>query len=644
MMNITRSDLRNSLISYANQLVDEIGDRADKSMIDGVKRAINDFKSDRFVMAVLGKAKRGKSTLLNVLLGRSDDALAPVDKLPASSTVSRFRRAETDRAAVVFRDGTRQEIGFQQIRDFVTEESNPGNNKGVNVVEIEGPFPGLEENLELVDTPGAGSIHEHHDAILHAFIPNADAVIFLVTARMPLDQDEIDLLRKVKAADINKVFFAINRVDEVSESDLNEAITHNRNLLARNGIQVEQVYRISAKRAFNGDLANSGVPQLMSAVASFLLSSKSKVLNGRFVSRVSDLVRPVAMSLEVEAASNNKTIQELQQDYSRLQEKERLLESESQFAEREFRLAWGRAVDDFEQGLAAARTQVDAKLATNINSISLFDVTNVAKELPTWLTKVIEDQVSPVSGKYEKLTREACERLQSSYPALDLHESGAIAVRTKEGSELITGAIGGMAAAATGVGVAVAGSAAATAITAANLAAISATTAAASSSIMSGILTWAGLGWISPVLLGTTSVAAPTALATTPLWVALAGPVGWTLAGVGVLAVPFSWRLSKIKMKDQLENSAKEQVEQVFSKLASVRIPALRNMEKGIVEEFHLRLDRQIEQIKVAIKSALERRSQGETKADRDSFKEKAQRVRTLLDKSATLLAGGDQA
>ena len=39
-----------------------------------------------------GKAKRGKSTLINALLGRRDDLLAPVDQLPASNVLCRFVR------------------------------------------------------------------------------------------------------------------------------------------------------------------------------------------------------------------------------------------------------------------------------------------------------------------------------------------------------------------------------------------------------------------------------------------------------------------------------------------------------------------------------------------------------------------------
>lgn len=625
-MDITGMTTRNALIIWANRLAAEVADRADKYVVEGVRRAVSNLESERFVMAILGKTKRGKSTLLNALLGRNDDTLAPVDKLPASSAVSRFRWAEKEHATVVYRDGSRQDITFQQIREYVTEEWNPQNSKGVDVVEIEGPFAGLEKNVELVDTPGAASIHEHHDAILHAFIPQADAVIFLVTARMPLDQDELDLLRQVKEADIAKVFFAINRVDETSETDLEDAITHNRTLLARIGLQVDQIHRISAKKAFNGDLTNSGIPEMMSSIAAFLMAGKSRALNTRFVTRVSELVRPVLTSLELERASIDQSTTELERNLSSLRDKKRHLESERKFAEREFRLAWGRAVDEFQRGLATARTNVDAELARKIGTTSAFDVTKVARELPTWLTKLIEDQLSRVSRSCEEMFREACERLQASYPALDLHKGGAIAVRTREGSELITGLMGGLATAATGLTVAAAGSAAAASIAAAKMAA---TTTVTAPSVLSGILSSLGFEALVPLTTGTATVVAAPVL--TPIWVALAGPVGWTLAGIGVLAVPFSWRLSKIRLKDKLEAAAREQIEHVFSRLESVRVPELRNLGKWILEEFQVRLDRQLEQMEVAISNALERRSAGDREAARDSLAQKIIRLTSLL-------------
>ncbi|MDY0167759.1 MAG: dynamin family protein [Thermoguttaceae bacterium] len=629
-MDITGAASRNALVEWANRLADEVADRADKPLMDEIGRTIAAFESDWFTIAVLGKAKRGKSTLLNVLLGRSDDVVAPVDKLPASSAVSRFRCTKRENATVVFRSGAKQDISFQQIRDFVTEEFNPGNSKQVAVVEIQGPFPEFDRNLELVDTPGAASIHEHHDDILHAFIPQADAVVFLVTARMPLDQDELDLLGHVKKADINKVFFAINRVDESEEADLNDAIVHNSQLLARTGIEVQKIHRISAKQAFQGDLKGSGVQELTADIATFLLEKRGKVAQERFVSRIAGLVQPLAMSLDTERATNRMDSQQLQGELARLRDRKRSLETDRKHAEREFQLSWERAVDEFERGVKAARPDVEAELLRKISSLSVLDVSRFAKEAPTWLTTRVEEQLAPASRKCEEAMKDACEKLQAQYPSSLELQGEPVRLWTREGSETAMGMIGGGTIVAAGTSIAFAGSA-----TAASIAAASVPTTVAAPSILSSVLSAVGLQSLAPLATGTATVAGP--VAATPLWVALSGPVGWTLAGVGVLAVPFSWRLSKIRLKDRLEEASREQAGQVFSHLLSDTIPALRKMSKGIVEEFDIRLERELDRIEAALNGALQRQSDEGFEAARNDLERKAQSVAALLDEGRSL-------
>jgi hypothetical protein len=225
------------------------------------------------------------------------------------------------------------------------------------------------------------------------------------------------------------------------------------------------------------------------------------------------------------------------------------------------------------------------------------------------LNSDIEAKLTPLAIALERAAREASEKLQATYPLLIVGRTGAVDVHAdKEGSIVLTGLMGGGAALGVGIGVAAAGSAAAAGIAAANAAALAATTTVAAPSALSGLLTIFGLGSLAPLATGTATVAAPTALTAIPVWVALAGPVGWTLAGVGLLAVPFSWRLSKVKLKEKLEQACREQIQSVFSHLQSERIPTLRNLSKSIVEEFRIKLDRELQLIETAITHARDQR------------------------------------
>ncbi|MEX2217066.1 MAG: dynamin family protein [Phycisphaeraceae bacterium] len=628
---------RDALLDWAIKVKDGLPPQQGNEAKEDIDRAITGLKSDRFCLAVLGKAKRGKSTLLNALLGRKDDNVAPVDKLPASSTISRIQWAETEDATVFFRDGRMEKIGFNRIREFVTEEQNKENHKEVDVVEIAGPFQAHQRDVVLVDTPGAGSIHEYHDTLLHAFIPQADAVIFLVTARMPIDQDELDLLKKVKAADIRKVFFAINRVDECDEQDVEDAVNHNLRLLSQAGISVSRIHRISAKAAFNGDIGGSGVGALMSEVSEFLAANKGRVLTERFVARVRAAAEPVLQGMDIQLASSRKSTGELDAEIERLRDKKTSIESEREFAEREFTNAWTRAVGVFESDVKDAKSNVTAQLANEIQKTSSFGVSGLARNLPTVLTRTIEEALNPVSRRFEESARETCDKLQASYPILNVGSAGAVTIKTREGVAAITGTVGGVSVAAAGIGFAAAGAATAATIAAANAAAVATVSTVATPTIASSILSLIGFEGLATAFAAPTTVVTQGAITTTPMWVALAGPIGWTLAGIGVLAVPFSWRLSKLKLKDKIEQAAREQIDKVFGRIESDRLPAVRAMGKSIVEEIRLRLDRQLHQVESALVTARDHRpseSEVRTLADR------ATRLKQLI--GSVPVPGGD--
>lgn len=160
-MRFLDSASRNQRIGWANEVLNVVRDRGDELASSQIQSAIDQYQTAPFSTAVLGKVKRGKSTLINALLGRRDDVAAPIDRLPASSAISRFRWCEQEAVTVLFRDGRKEAIPLTRVREFVTEDFNPQNCKGVELLDIAGPFAGLDRELELVDTPGAGSMTLH---------------------------------------------------------------------------------------------------------------------------------------------------------------------------------------------------------------------------------------------------------------------------------------------------------------------------------------------------------------------------------------------------------------------------------------------------------------------------------------------------
>ena len=165
-------------------------------------------------VVVAGAANRGKSALVNALLGRPD--LVPVDTDVATGVHVAIRHGERERA-VVHRSGVEPlEIGIAEIARYASERLNPGNAAGVLVVEVEIPAPVLAGGLELVDTPGVDSVVARHADVTLAALGLADALVLVLDPSRPLTTPELVFLRRATRR-LGTVVFALTRIDEHRE-------------------------------------------------------------------------------------------------------------------------------------------------------------------------------------------------------------------------------------------------------------------------------------------------------------------------------------------------------------------------------------------------------------------------------------------
>ena len=142
---------------------------------------------------VTGEAKRGKSTLVNALLGREGC-------LPGRPPYRRGHHRHPrpgEQAEIAFGDGHTEHVPLAELSDFVTERGNPGNRRDVAGVTVEVDAPILARGAELVDTPGTGSVHEHNTAAAGSALATMDAAVFVLTADPPMSASERELLARV---------------------------------------------------------------------------------------------------------------------------------------------------------------------------------------------------------------------------------------------------------------------------------------------------------------------------------------------------------------------------------------------------------------------------------------------------------------
>ena len=97
--------------------------------------------SNHFNLVVLGQFKRGKTTLINSLVG---NAILPSSVVPLTSIVTILKYGNEVRCTIFMNDGAEQNIRIEELHDYVTESGNPKNVRGVKCACIEYPIPLLE--------------------------------------------------------------------------------------------------------------------------------------------------------------------------------------------------------------------------------------------------------------------------------------------------------------------------------------------------------------------------------------------------------------------------------------------------------------------------------------------------------------------
>jgi small GTP-binding protein len=223
-------------------------------LVAPVEKITEKINQGKFNLVVVGQFKRGKSTLINALVGES---ILPTAAVPLTSVVTMLRYGSQKRIVVYFENGQLQTITPEELQDYVTEKLNPENVKRVKRVEIELPSEFLAEGVCLVDTPGIGSIYAHNTDAANRFLPESDATIFLMTADQPLSIGEVEFLRNVRDH-VTKIFFVLNKVDLLSETERQEEEDFIKRSLAREMVVSQEdikLFLLSAKLAL---LARTG--------------------------------------------------------------------------------------------------------------------------------------------------------------------------------------------------------------------------------------------------------------------------------------------------------------------------------------------------------------------------------------------------
>lgn len=290
-------------------------------------------QNNTFNLVVLGQFKRGKTSLINALLGAE---ILPVAVVPLTSIATILTYGEALRIRVYFNDGRMTEIKPESLPQYVTEKGNPKNEKDVREVVVTYPSPYLKDGVRIVDTPGVGSIYQHNTDIAYQYLPKSDAALFLLSVDQPVSQAELDFLKDVREYS-DRIFFLQNKADYVSTEDLKESIDFSKRVIEDTMKCDVKIFPLSAKLALDGKL--TGTRELLeksflldfeNILNTFLMEERGKVLILSVSNTLLRVLSQAMLELELEMKSLTTPLNELKEKIEAFENKKKEVMQEKQ--------------------------------------------------------------------------------------------------------------------------------------------------------------------------------------------------------------------------------------------------------------------------------------------------------------------------
>jgi GTP-binding protein EngB required for normal cell division len=298
-MSAVSYDLDRSALGHCLEAVAGL-DRVDREACAWLQEKLAD---EAFNLVAVGQFKRGKSSVINALLGH---ALLPVGVIPLTSVVTIIRYGVTATCTIVFDSADPREVALERLADYVTESGNPRNSKNVSQVLIRYPSPWLESGVRLVDTPGIGSAYEHNSDVTQHYLPQADAVLFVTSADQPMSKAELDFLDSIRPY-AGKIFYLLNKVDYLTPDEIDESLVFSRHVIETALGIVAPIYPVSARVALGEKRsgaqqtrARSGFDAFEESLRRFIRRDKANVWTQSLANNMLRILYQARLSLDLE--------------------------------------------------------------------------------------------------------------------------------------------------------------------------------------------------------------------------------------------------------------------------------------------------------------------------------------------------------
>jgi GTP-binding protein EngB required for normal cell division len=187
-----------------------------------LKAILERLASPRFEIALFGQVSCGKSSLLNHIIGQE---LLPIGVNPVTTVPTRVVYAAAPEITVWFVDRQVKKFVPADLPEFVTEERNPGNAKGVVRIVAGVPAYRLRDGVVFVDTPGLGSLAASGAAETKAYLPQCDLGVVLINSSATLGPEDVATIQALYQAGVQPAV-VLSKADLLTPQDRLKALDY----------------------------------------------------------------------------------------------------------------------------------------------------------------------------------------------------------------------------------------------------------------------------------------------------------------------------------------------------------------------------------------------------------------------------------
>lgn len=299
------------------QALDELRPGEWTDIVEQLRSLSQRLEEASLVVAVMGQFKRGKSTLLNALLGADilPSALLPLTSIP---TIIKYGKVNCVNVALI--DGTSLTVSIQDLSLYVTERENPRNRKGVAGVEVFCTAPVLLKGVVFVDTPGIGSTLSHNTEVTRNFVPRCDCALIVLSADPPITEVELQFIEAVVPS-LSLALYVVNKTDYLSRQGIQEIAGFLREALEEKKLcpYGDEIFPVSALQGLEGNrtgqselLESSGMKALSVRIETLLVSHREALLERSLSLKVMALLQQVRCRIELETKALELSMEDLE--------------------------------------------------------------------------------------------------------------------------------------------------------------------------------------------------------------------------------------------------------------------------------------------------------------------------------------------